>query len=84
MKVGDLVVQGTRVMKIHKGGKPCTLGTMMGTVVAIREMPPACENEKERLRDFMDLLGRQVDVLWQSGKLSKNFAENSLEVVSEV
>jgi len=29
------------------------------------------------------MLGRQIDVLWENGKLTENFAENSLEVVSE-
>jgi hypothetical protein len=30
---------------------------------------------------MMTMLGRQVDVLWGNGRLSKNFAENSLEVI---
>ena len=39
MKVGDLVVQGTRVMKMTRGGKPMPPSSMMGMVVAIRRLP---------------------------------------------
>jgi len=79
VQVGDLVVQGNRVLKM-KGGK--RKPKMIGVVVAIRDMPAPRENEKERLRGFMKMLGRQVDVLWPSGHVSENFAENGLEVVT--
>ena len=79
MKVGDLVVQGNRVLMI-KGSK--RKSKMIGVVVAIRDMPPARPEETEVLRQMMAMLGRQVDVLWPNGHVSKNFAENGLEVVT--
>jgi len=33
--------------------------------------------------DWAEVLGRTVDVLWANGKLTKGFAENSLEVISD-
>jgi len=83
MEVGDLVCQGTRVIAMRSRGKPMPPSKMTGIVIAIRDIPPARHNEKERLRNLVDMLGRQVDVMWSNGKLSKNFAENSLEVISE-
>lgn len=81
MKVGDLVKQGTRVMKMHKGGKPMPPSRMMGMVVAIRTLPE--EMKTSRNGNWSKLLGGStVDVLWFNGRLVKNFAINSLEVVS--
>jgi len=57
--------------------------TNLGIVIDIRDMAPPRPEETEALRQMMTMLGRQVDVLWENGKLTKNFAENSLEVVSE-
>lgn len=82
MKIGDIVKQGDRVVKFKGRGQP-KRSEHLGIVVDIREMPAARENETQRLRDMMDMLGRQVDVLWETGKLTKGFAENSLDVVSE-
>ena len=82
MKVGDIVRQGDRVVKFKRNGKPWR-GTCFGIVIDIRSMPPARPEETEALRQMMNMLGRQVDVLWGNGKLTENFAENSLEVVCE-
>ena len=81
MKVGDIVRQNDNLMKIMKNGKPRRPPKMVGVVVEIRNQLPPKEQETARLRSWMAMLGRQVDVLWETGKLSKNFAENSLEVV---
>ena len=80
MKIGDIVKQGTRVIKLGKKMKQRT-GTNIGIVIDIREMPVPRENETEYLKSMMTMLGRQVDVLWENGKLTKNFAENSLEII---
>ena len=83
MKIGDVVRQGNRICKLGRNGKPMSSPTNLGIVVGIRDMPPARPEETEALRHMMDMLGRQIDVLWENGKLTENFAENSLEVVSE-
>lgn len=76
MKVGDVVRQGSRVIEI-RGKKRSKI---VGTVVAIHDLPD--EMTKSRNGDWSKLLGtKTVDVLWSNGKLSENFAENSLEVV---
>jgi hypothetical protein len=83
MKVGDLVQHGARLIKITKGGKEQEPPKRVGTVVAIRERP-AMQIKDGRAAEWQALLGtRTIDVLWSNGKLSKNFAENSLEVISE-
>ena len=81
MKVGDIVKQGTRIMKMRESGKPISPSAMLGTVVAINELPEEMKNSRNG--NWAILLGRTVDVMWASGKLSKNFAENSLEVMGE-
>jgi hypothetical protein len=83
VKVGDIVRQNDKILKISKGGKPRIIPPVVGVVVEIRNQLPPKKQETEKLRSWMAMLGRQVDVLWANGKLSKNFAENSLEVVSE-
>ena len=87
MKVGDIVRQGDKIMKMSKGGKPVQSSLMVGIVVAIHEheLPDAHETEKlkEKTLNILKLVGRPVDVLWSNGKLSKNFAENSLEVIED-
>jgi hypothetical protein len=81
MKVGDIVRQTDKVLKMSKGGKKTPSPKALGVVVEIRNQLPPKKEETERLMKMMALLGRQVDVLWSSGRLSKNFAENSLEVI---
>jgi len=83
MKIGDVVRQGNRICKLGRNGKPVSSPTSLGIVIDIRNMPPARPEETAALRQMMHMLGRQVDVLWGNGRLTKNFAENSLEVVSE-
>ena len=84
MKVGDIVKQGNRICKITRNGQPRQNPTNIGIVVDIRDMPSPRPEETEVLRQMMDMLGRQVDVLWESGKLTKNFAENSLDVITKI
>jgi len=84
VKVGDLVRQGDRICKITRNGKPRQNPITIGIVVAIRDMPSARPEETKALRQMMDMLGRRIDVLWENGKLTKNFAENSLDVVTKI
>ena len=79
MKIGDLVQQGTRVI-MFKGENAPKKSKRVGVVMEIHEIPVEMLNGRS---DWAAVLGRTVDVLWDNGKISKNFAEKSLEVVSE-
>ncbi len=74
MKVGDIVRQGNRLVKM-KGRKP---SVMLGVVVEMADT-----GFPDHLSGWSKLIGKSVTVMWANGKLHKNFAENSLEVVSE-
>lgn len=81
MKVGDIVMQGSRVLQVRGNSKSIKKDRkMIGTVIAIRELP--LKMKSSRNGDWSKLLGsKTVDVLWSNGKLSENFAENSLEII---
>jgi hypothetical protein len=82
MKVGDIVRQGNRVIKLGNRIR----SKRLGVVVDIRDTylgPPNWEKQAH-LQAWSKLLGQAVDVLWDNGHLSENFAENSLEVVADV
>jgi len=68
---------------MKRKGKTQKASPLVGVVVEIREQDIPKKEETEWLRGWMSRLGRQVDVLWENGRLSKNFAENSLEVIDE-
>jgi len=74
MKVGDIVRQTDTIVKM-KGRHP---SRAFGVVIEINDVrfPP-------KMRDWEKFIGRGVTVLWASGKITENFAENSLEVVNE-
>ena len=73
MKIGDIVVQGTRLMKMHKNGQPFVPSKMKGLVVAVHKLPEALRSTRNG--DWFKTLGGQtVDVFWDNGKLSENFA----------
>lgn len=71
MQVGDIVRQGDRIVKI-KGRNP---PTNLGIVVEIEQVD---DRIPARWAKF---LGRTVTVLWENGNLTKNMAENALELV---
>ena len=78
MKVGDIVRQGTKLIQMKENGKPRPPSKMIGTVIAIKENkldPSIPEGWKQRL-------GRSVDVMWSSGRITEGFAENSLEIIN--
>jgi|3_EtaG_2_1085321.scaffolds.fasta_scaffold35712_2 hypothetical protein len=72
MKVGDVVTQGGSLVKLKGFSK----SRKLGVAVSIRE-------QGERVPvSWRNNLGKLVDVMWSSGKISKNFAEGALIVVS--
>ena len=75
MKVGDIVRQGDRILKM-KGRSP---SKALGVVVEINEI-----DFPTNLKGWEKFLGRTVTIMWESGRLTENMAENSLEIVSEV
>jgi hypothetical protein len=84
MKVGDRVRQNDKAIKMTvKSGKQLPISCTTGIVIEIRDQLPPKKEETEQLIKILSYLGRQVDVLWSNGKLSKNFAENSLRVLNE-
>ena len=79
LKVGDLVQQGARVIKF-KGGKAPEKSKRIGIVLEVAELDAGiCESPNG---DWFSFIGRSVTVLWDNGKVSENFAENSLEIIS--
>ena len=80
MKVGDLVQQGSRVMEIRKGGKKQAPPKRVGIVLEIHELS---DDHPAHRADWAKFLGRAIDVMWDNGKITEGFAENSLEVISD-
>ena len=80
MKVGDLVQQGSRVMEIRKSGKKLAPPKRVGIVLEIHELP---DEMHTRHASWAKFLGRAIDVMWDNGKITEGFAENSLEVISD-
>jgi hypothetical protein len=75
MKVGDIVIQGDKILKM-KGRGP---SKMVGVVVEINDL-----GFPTKLKGWEKFLGRSVSVLWEVGKLTENMAENSLEIITSV
>ena len=80
MKIGDLVQQGTRVVKF-KGANAPKKSKRVGIVLEIEELSERAGGHHDG--DWNSFLGRGVTVLWDNGKITKGFAENSLEVISD-
>lgn len=74
MKVGDIVRQTDTLVKM-KGRTP---SMMLGVVIEMTD-----PGFPDHLNGWSKFIGKSVTVMWANGKLHKNFAENSLEVVSE-
>ena len=73
MKVGDIVKQRDGIIK--KGGKPLKTKSV-GIVISINEHVSVPQKWRKTI-------GRAIDVLWENGKLTENFAESSLIIVNE-
>ena len=86
MKVGDLVRQNpdNNLIQIKGGLSSKNIGKrMLGTIVAIHDgVWPKDWDLSDYQKQWEMNIGRRVDVLWSSGLLTKNFAENILEVVA--
>ena len=76
MKIGDIVVQCDRVVEIRGMKK----SKSFGTVIDIRDLSEEFYTHRP---DLAMMIGRTVDVMWANGKISYDFSENSLKVVSE-
>jgi|1_EtaG_2_1085319.scaffolds.fasta_scaffold305879_2 hypothetical protein len=75
MKVGDVVCQGDRLIKM-KGREP---SKTLGVVIEMSQKDADLIPEKWR-----KWLGEsQVTVLWSNGRITESMAENSLEVICE-
>lgn len=83
MKVGDLVRQSNGLVKFMKNGKEVPKPKSVGVVVAINDGSWPKDWDVEVANMWEMKVGRRIDVLWPSGKLTKSFAENSLEVVND-
>ncbi len=83
MKVGDIVRQCDKLV-VFKGKKAPKRSELLGTVVAIHDqLFPESWEETDSRRHWIKMIGRRVDVMWANGRITTDFAENSLEVVSE-
>jgi len=74
MKVGDIVRQGDKILKM-KGRSP---SKALGVVVEINDL-----EFPSNLKGWEKFLGRTVTVMWESGRLTENMAENSLDIITE-
>ena len=84
MKVGDIVRQGDGVIKLRGSRKFEKRKESLGVIIEIHEdvFPEDWDlNKNVNLKKWATILGRRVDVMWRSGKITRGFAENLLEVV---
>ena len=72
MKVGDIVKQCDRVVKI----KGRSISKIFGVVIEINDI-----GFPEKMKGWESIIGRGITILWANGKITKNMAENSLEVI---
>ena len=83
MRVGDIVKQSIN-LKLNGGYNTFyrRQKSLIGIVIAIKNnsRPSGWEATDYQLR-WADKSDRRIDVLWYSGKLSKDFAESGLEVL---
>ena len=72
MKVGDIVKQGDKLVKLKGMKRSEMVGVVVEmTATATDPIPPK----------WLKFLGaHQVTVLWANGRMTENMAENSLEV----
>ena len=82
MKIGDIVIQEKDLMLVN-GTE--TVEEVVGIVIEVHDWKINNNDYPDEILDYqrrwLDKLGRRIDVLWASGKVTKSFAENSLRVV---
>ena len=74
MKVGDIVRQTDTLVKM----KGRSMSNALGVVIEINDV-----GFPSKMKAWEKFIGRGITVLWASGKITENFAENSLEVINE-
>jgi hypothetical protein len=79
MKVGDTVRQNFKLIEF-RGSKAPKLSDRVGVIVEISDRRGQIP---EKYTTWGEWLGRSVTVLWATGKLTENLAENSLDVIDE-
>lgn len=77
MKVGDIVRQNGKMVNT-KGSKLRVNTEMTGIIIEMSSTDMPRKHET-----WQKWLGASVAVLWSNGRLTKNIAENALEVVNE-
>ncbi len=84
MKVGDVVRRGGRLFKLG-GPIHSSKSRMLGTVVAVHDhvFPKDFELTIQH-QEWLEKVGRRVEVVWFDEKIIETFAENSLEVVNNL
>ena len=80
MKVGDIVKQSGKLLRMTKGGKPIKPSQMLGVVLAIEPLDPKFAAVQPK---WAEHIGRPVKVMWNNGVVKENYAEGALEIVSE-
>ena len=75
MKVGDIVRQGDKLVKIKGMKRSEMLGVVIGMI--------ACDADPIPVTWRKWLGENQVTVLWANGKMTESMAQNSLEIISD-
>jgi hypothetical protein len=75
----SFVIQGDKLVKL----KGLRKNRSLGVVIAIHEdtLPKVWE-ASDWHKSWSKRIGRRIDVMWSSGKISKNFAENALTIIA--
>jgi len=80
MKVGDIVRQSGKLLRMNRGGKPIKPSQMLGVVLAIEPLDPKFAKSQP---GWAKRIGRPITVRWNNGTVKENCAEGALEIVSE-
>ena len=80
MKVGDIVRQSGKLLRMSRGGKAIKPSQMLGVVLAIEPLDPRFVEQQP---GWAEHIGRPITVRWNNGTVKENYAEGALEIVSE-
>ena len=82
MKVGSIVAQTRDLVDLSGQSPPPEI---LGIVIEIHDWKTKEDDYPDEVSDFqkrwLEKLGRRIDVLWSSGKMTKSVAEASLRVI---
>ena len=79
MKVGDIVRQSGKLLRMSRDGKPIKPSQMLGVVLAIEPLDPRFVKYQP---GWAKRIGRPITVRWNNGTIKESYAEGALEVVS--